>query len=258
MGKTRKRVPLDFSWPLDTTWSGYVNTFWQRSRNCETCEGTGSSKAARMLHDRWYGYDTDPVWIYDARGLRYNDAAWCYHLDEEDVAALLAGNRLWDFTRRPRSDAQRAQLREQKNNGGSGFWLREWNGYTPTPEEVNAWSHTGLGHDGLNRSIVISAKLAKQNIAGACRVCEGYGRRWDTKEDRDAYEAWERTEPPIGEGHQLWDSEGSPVFLTLEALAQWCEENATTFAQHKAGAQRWKKMLEEDNVYHEENGNIFI
>ena len=54
--------------------------------------------------------------------------------------------------------------------------------------------------------------------------------------------------PPKGEGFQLWGttSEGrpiSPVFKTLDELCEWCEVNATTFADYKATKEEWKKML---------------
>lgn len=69
--------------------------------------------------------------------------------------------------------------------------------------------------------------------------------------------------PPKGEGYQLWEttSEGSPVspvFATLDTLCEWCEGNATVFADHKATRDQWKKMLEADFVYHQEGNVIFV
>lgn len=69
--------------------------------------------------------------------------------------------------------------------------------------------------------------------------------------------------PPVGEGYQLWSttSEGdpvSPVFSTLDALCEWCEENATTFATAKATKEQWKQMLSDGFVYHQENGVIMF
>ena len=67
-------------------------------------------------------------------------------------------------------------------------------------------------------------------------VCEGNG---DDPQKRASAEAWRPTEPPKGEGFQLWEtlSEGSPVspvFKTADELATWCADNATTFADFKA------------------------
>lgn len=70
-------------------------------------------------------------------------------------------------------------------------------------------------------------------------------------------------EPPIGEGYQLWEttSEGSPsspVFKTLDELCEWCEINATTFANFKATKEQWKEMLDKDFVSHKQGNVIFI
>ena len=70
-------------------------------------------------------------------------------------------------------------------------------------------------------------------------------------------------EPPKGEGYQLWEttSEGSPsspVFATLDELCKWCETNATTFADNKATKEEWKKMLDDNFVYHQQGNVIFI
>jgi len=69
----------------------------------------------------------------------------------------------------------------------------------------------------------------------ACPDCKG---EWDTcltcndsgidPETVEAYEAWEETDPPVGEGWQIWEtvSEGSPtspVFATLAGLVAWLE-----------------------------------
>jgi len=70
-------------------------------------------------------------------------------------------------------------------------------------------------------------------------------------------------EPPIGEGYQLWEttSEGSPsspVFATLDELCEWCEANATTFADFKASKEKWRSMLEARFVHHQDGNVIFI
>lgn len=70
-------------------------------------------------------------------------------------------------------------------------------------------------------------------------------------------------EPPTGDGYQLWDttSEGSPqspVFETLDALCEWCADNATTFADFKATKEKWKKMFDADFVCHEMGNVVFM
>lgn len=70
-------------------------------------------------------------------------------------------------------------------------------------------------------------------------------------------------EPPAGEGYQLWEtttegSPASPVFETLDALCEWCEENATIFANIKAAKEEWKQMLDNEFVFHKSGNAIFI
>ncbi|HRQ87325.1 MAG TPA: hypothetical protein PLA50_00900 [Bacteroidia bacterium] len=50
MGRKLKRVPMDFDWPLDEVWGGYLNPHW---RKCPDCEGgyTASYQALdRLVH----------------------------------------------------------------------------------------------------------------------------------------------------------------------------------------------------------------
>lgn len=74
---------------------------------------------------------------------------------------------------------------------------------------------------------------------------------------------WTFLQPPTGEGYQLWETttEGSPqspVFATLDALCDWCEANATTFGSYTTSAAKWKRMLDDDFVYHQEGNAIFL
>jgi hypothetical protein len=265
MGHEIKHVALDFSWPIGTIWEGFINPYAGRKRACKACGRTGYGPEARALFDQWNGYGnfhpsmtgSPPIRITDsdiaARARRSIDgmqpgmlfgmyytldpdearrreeqrlvdlfnSRWCHHLDADDVAALIAEDRLWEFTRRPRTPEQAAQLAESGR-----YWLAESNGYIPTPAEVNAWSLDGFGHDGMNAGICVRAKAERLGYQLTCSDCAGSGVIWNTPEDEQLYHAWEETEPPAGEGYQLWDTitEGkplSPVFPSAEALAAW-------------------------------------
>jgi hypothetical protein len=84
-----------------------------------------------------------------------------------------------------------------------------------------------FGHDCLDRweatNKIIAAAGLDRDAWAICPTCKGSGIDPETEAK---YEAWERTEPPVGEGWQLWEtvSEGSPispVFQDAETLAQW-------------------------------------
>lgn len=261
MGREVKRVPLDFSWPLDKVWDGYLNPHYGRSSKCDACDGTGYGPVAKMLYDQWYGnapfipqttgsapYTPDhpavrafaarqikcDSWYYGSgeaaiareaeRLCRLWNAQWCHHLDADDVAALLAADRLWDFTRVVRSDKD---ITAPKHPNG---WLMESNGYVPTPQEVNDWGIVGFGHDSCNAWACVKAKAKRMGHDTECLACHSDGRLWPSPEAKHAYESWEPTEPPVGKGWQFWETvtEGSPqspVFATPIGLENWLVED---------------------------------
>jgi hypothetical protein len=262
MGRELKRVPLDFAHPMNERWPGFLNPHYA-ALQCTHCEGSGSSPDARAMKDRWYGnapfkpedrgsvpFAPDhPVIARRAafnarpdRGLGWpgGDAqtearrlaalfnrSWGHHLNADDVAALVKEGRLRDFTH------------TWTNETG---WVAKEPAYVPSPQEVNDWSINGFGHDSINCWIVTGAECERLGIAAECTHCHGEGEVWPSAEAKAAYEAWTRTEPPTGEGYQVWEtvSEGSPispVFSTPELLARhmattaWGADKGTSYEQ---------------------------
>jgi len=133
-------------------------------------------------------------------------------------------------------------------------WVKD--GRHPTAAQVNA-STSPLKHDAINRDILIRARATRLGVYGVCGHCAGEGETYASPEAEAAAENWQPTEPPAGDGYQLWEntSEGSPtspVFSTLDELCAWAAENATTFADFHASAADWKRMLSEGTVAHTE------
>ena len=231
MGRTLKRVPMDFDWPLKVVWKGYCSPY--RATECKTCGGSGYNPKTRKLSEDWYD---------SARtGMR-----WCDKLTQDEVDALVESGR----------------FRERVGD--------EWVSVPRTAEEVNAanlnhapWSNV-LHHDGSNHYTCVKVRATRLGFYGLCPICEGSGDFWcDSKYEKLA-EEWDQIDPPEGPGYQMWEttSEGSPsspVFETLDELCVWCAEFATTFADFTATAEAWKKMLNDDFVYHEDGrGNMFL
>lgn len=264
MGREIKRVPSDFDWPIGEVWTGYLNPHAAESHECQQCSGSGYSKEAEYLKNQWYGnapftpsepYTAEhPIimerakqnveamsldqrfnfyhsintihcrWLEAARLARHFNS-WMHHLDQDDVDALVAANRLWDFTRAAINDEQ-AEIVKQKMADGGNSWLPFDNGYHPTAQQVNEWSMFGFGHDSSNQWICVSAKCKRLGINENCPSCGGAGHLWSSPEAEERFENWERDEPPTGEGWQVWEtvSEGSPispVFATGEELVTW-------------------------------------
>lgn len=188
---------------------------------------------------------------------------WSHHLIQADVDALLECDRLWDFTMVPRDAAQALVVAIRMSFHGTNSWLPESNGYHPTASEVNAWSLHGLSHDSFNASICIKARCAREGIPFSCARCAGSGTIWPMPEIKQLHDEWKPTEPPTGDGYQLWESctEGSPVspvFASLEDLCAWAETNATTFGSFRASKEEWREMLDGGLVYHQEGNAIFL
>lgn len=84
-----------------------------------------------------------------------------------------------------------------------------------------------MGHDAMDQwaatDKIIAAAGLDPKVWGTCPACGGEG---NDPASREAYDAWEPTEPPEGKGYQLWEtvSDGSPitpVFETAEDLARY-------------------------------------
>lgn len=249
MGRTVRRVPLDFDWPLDKVWHGFLMPDRFDENKCPDCKN-GYSPQAQNLHDLWYGnlpfdpestgstpltHDTPAVRAFAERNIRsapefYGsgegaivregqrlaalfNGMWCHHLNQDDVDALIAGGRLWNFTR----------------TIGPDGWEKIEPPVTPTAAQVNEWSLSGMSHDGINASVVVRARCEREGADVLCQTCQGHSSTEVYPGQRAEAEAWEPTEPPAGDGWQLWEtvSDGSPfspVFPTSGALAMWMSE----------------------------------
>lgn len=183
MGRELKRVALDFNWPLEKVWEGYIGP---RSRRCPDCE---------------HGYTKAREWLESLTHL-----------------LLIAGG-----------DSVRGKLHP---------WLSslESRSTNEPPSKDMVELTTGLAgrppgfgnmHDALDRysaeEKIIQAAGLDPKKWGICQTCQGEGVH---PEDVNIGKDWQRTEPPTGEGYQVWEtvSEGSPVspvFPTTEACIAW-------------------------------------
>jgi hypothetical protein len=108
------------------------------------------------------------------------------------------------------------------------------------------------------------ARAKHLGVYGDCEYCDGEGEIWQSEEIKELSQNWEWFHPPVGDGFQLWTTtnEGSPmtpVFNTLEALCEYCEnENVSVFGSSTATKERWMQMLGQDFVAHQEGNMIFL
>ncbi|MCC7017808.1 MAG: hypothetical protein IT564_11465 [Rhodospirillales bacterium] len=252
MGREVKRVPLDFDWPIGKVWQGFLNPYYDLLTTCEQCGGNGYSPEASLLHGIWYlsqhelkdmqalidsvmGSDlkafaqgfVDRAKNIELRGTRGGWSSWamsvatpqwCYEIEQCDVQALVDADRLWDFTRIPRTPEQKQLVPEGR------YWMSEPNGYIPTAQEINEWNSKGMGHDSINCWQCVKARCNMYGVPTTCSVCDGDG--YVKNKTYELYKTWEEESPPTGDGWQLWETvtEGSPVspvFATSDGLASW-------------------------------------
>jgi len=249
--RTIKRVPLNFNWTLNQAWKGYLNPY-KAYLDCKACDSSGMNPKTKKLSDDWYTHlRTDGL------------DGWGKHLEQEDVQALIDGDRLWDFTRTPRNEEQ-LKIVKEKLARGENSWLPFNNGYVPTAEEVNNWNKKGFGHDSINQWICVEARAKRMGIYGYCEHCKGEGYIPVSNELVKLHEEWKKYEPPTGPGYQLWEtcSEGSPispVFETPEMLAKWCVDGATIFATEKLSYDKWLELIKtEDKDNEMDNASLMI
>lgn len=250
MGRELKRVDLDFKWPIDQLWKGYVNPY--RSQDCNACDNTGLNPATKKLKEEWYGWN-NPTWVWVVEGkVRYNSTAREHNITQVELDALLKAERLRELTHTWDKEDRK--------------WIPT--GHVPTIEEVNKWSLPGqgtMGHDSSNAWIATEALAKHKGVYGLCDYCNGDGEIWASEEIKQLHENWEPFDPPKGEGYQIWSTttEGhpmTPVFPSLEALCEYASTNVTTFGtSHFATKEQWMKMLGDDGFAHHQEGNmIFI
>ena len=182
MGRELKRVALDFAWPLNKVWSGYE---CPHQGECDKCDGTGSTLAARRLGD-----------LVSLLMLSAEDAVSgkChpYFIDAplHNTSGKVCDASIMELT--------------------AGLAGR---------------SPSRFGHDAIDRWSAIRKIVAAAGMPkawGTCTACNGEGVPPDI---HALQEAWKPTEPPTGEGYQVWEtvSDGSPispVFATPDELAR--------------------------------------
>jgi hypothetical protein len=218
MGRKLMRVPLDFAWPLKTTWKGYLNPHY---RKCPDCENGSTADA------EWLEAIIHLLMIAGPDGTKGTLHPWLADLPLRpkhpptprmaELTARLAGREPSPFIGHDACDKWAAQKAVLKAANLSEDW-----GTCPTCKG-----------DAIDPSAAEAYEAWKEEEPPA-----GPG-----------FQLWETT----SEGSPV-----SPVFDSLDALCSWAETHATTFGSSKTTAAEWKRMLEADFVCHQEGNAVFI
>ena len=76
-----------------------VNFYFEvhrESKACLKCDESGYNEATKQISNDWYSFDRSK-WIRVRDGRQYNDFAWCNHINDNEVEALVKAGRLSDF-----------------------------------------------------------------------------------------------------------------------------------------------------------------
>jgi hypothetical protein len=250
MSREVKRVALDFQWPLDKRWSGYLMPDELRLPQCADCGGRG--------------YSGGGLWL-DA--LMYRLTMLARHVvNGEDALHPWLAEDPYPPTReitRPvtpeEQEGVRAEIERCEAEGRGArsylYQLVKDGAEVPVGAEIvqpsadlvhlvaalsgqapERIAQGGSSTSHLMAKAIVEAAGLDPDTWGSCPTCEGEG-TVGTPEQYAAAEAWERTEPPAGPGWQFWESvsEGapiSPVFPDREGLVDWLSTEYSWGAHH--------------------------
>lgn len=125
------------------------------SKECPTCGGEGYHPEAHEVTNGFYTH------------MNQKREHWNDKITQDEVQALLDSGRLCDFTQ-----------------GKPG-------GYIPNAEEVNAAQGKGMmGHDAINRMILIRQRLKRLGLPNECPECDGNGRVYTAPEAHVSLTIW--------------------------------------------------------------------
>jgi len=134
--------------------------------------------------------------------------SWNDRITQGEVDALIEGGRLSDW-------------RDGK-----------WNNDPKTADEVNAEQHGGvMGHDAINRGILVRVRCERFGIPVTCERCGGDGRVWTADECRLALVLWLiHPRKGAGRGVEIKDVRQDQLGDACRFVADAAERNAARFA----------------------------
>jgi hypothetical protein len=232
MGRQLRRVALDFEWPLNKVWKGFINPIQGPCPEDQKTCFRGQTAAGLWLDTitRFLVIVADDA--LDAGKRKERGGSWphpylvdmptapTYEIPRDTPREMLGPilaerHRNRDKYVIPPSKDLAELLSALMAKGGN-------------PKGSFGFMGTGAAWD-IQRAIFAAAGIDPKGW-GQCPVCKGEGMDPAIME---AHNAWEEYEPPEGPGYQLWEtvSEGSPispVFPTRETFIEYLTSKGST------------------------------
>lgn len=198
MSREIRRVPVDFDWPLKKTWDGYLLPEKFHEKTCMQCFGRGKTPAAQWIGRIALMLD-QLIDDLDQQAKQRPMHPWLVQ-DTYPPTYTEYGDR--EVTRcevvRPTAEIlEFAQALVKDDEYERSRTIRRG------PMASN--------RDAIARGLLRTAGLPEK--WAYCPNCHGHGTLEVYEGQRAEGEAWEQTDPPSGDGWQLWEtvSEGSPI-----------------------------------------------
>jgi len=231
MGRELRRVPLDFDWPLNEVWKGFLNPHYRPCPKAATneCDG-GYSNAGKWMDAicRFLSLIGEEAVLephateLQKRGRTYphpylrqfaqapmTTIPYEVRMRLNDLDNMERERELGEYLRR--NPPKLLTFTEELAN-----FITALAGKKPEPPFGDiSWN--------IQQALMKAAGIDPDSKWGVCKVCDGNGL---DPEIREAFENWTPEPPPIGEGWQLWEtvSEGapySPVFPTRKKFVAY-------------------------------------
>ena len=193
MGRELRRVALDFDWPLNKRWPGFVSPDYKK---CDECRGYGQHDAANVVAG--IAGLIEMLGTYKERG-----HPW-----------------LTEFMRSFVSGMNRQTIPPKRITEFTDGLMKGTEGHRDP-----FFGNTYRNYQIFFRLLELAG--LKKDWA-ECPSCDGTGCHPDDKKIYDDIEnnVWQPTPPPKGPGYQIWEtvSEGSPVskvYPTEEAFMEY-------------------------------------
>ncbi len=256
MGREVKRVPVDFDWPTNEVWQGFLRPNDLEGVPCLACNASGQTHfgwwmqnvmhlvamLATDVHEQAAQRPMHP-WLQEfsrAHGhFEYlHDGEWT-SAEALHRGGMRPGQAFREMSSRfvvdrPGEDALKFFHGILRSHYAHRFaqddeYAKYYNPDTLPPVEQVGGSigHSSGGSGSGNiQSALLDVLASASGVDFVCPECNGEGATEAYEGQFAARDAWEPSDPPTGEGWQLWEtvSEGSPVspvFPDAEGLAQW-------------------------------------